>query len=81
METINFKSVEAINPINEPIAAFIALYKSFLWVNSPTSAPKKGPIMIPNGIGDKSPTTRPIIVPIMPALLPPNLLVPIAGMK
>ena len=79
MATINFRNEEAIKPRNEPKAALSALSISLRWIISPISAPKKGPIIIPKGIGDNKPTTRPIVVPIIPDRLPPNRLVPSAG--
>ena len=81
MATTNFINVEAKNPKNEPNAAFTALLNVLLLMSSPIRAPKKGPIIIPPGMGERSPTTNPIEVPIIPALLPPNRLVPIAGIK
>jgi len=81
MATTNFINVEAKNPKNEPKAALTALLKVLLLISSPISAPKKGPIMIPPGIGAISPTINPIEVPIIPARLPPNRFVPIAGIK
>lgn len=77
--TINLIKVEAKNPKKEPNAAFTALLNSLLLINSPIKAPKKGPMIIPAGIGDKSPTIKPSEVPMMPALLPPNRFVPTAG--
>jgi len=81
MATRNFINVEAKNPKNEPKAAFTALLNVLLFISSPTKAPKNGPIIIPPGMGASSPITNPIEVPIIPALLPPKRLVPIAGIK
>ena len=78
--TINFKKVPVTKPKKEPKAAFKAVLESALLDNSPKYAPTKGPIIIPNGIGAISPIIKPSVVPIIPDLLPPNLLVPIAGM-
>ena len=50
--TINFKKVDAINPKKDPKAAFKAFSMSFLCIISPISAPIKGPITIPNGMGE-----------------------------
>lgn len=77
--TINFINVPVKNPKKDPNAAFEAVSKSALLINSPTRAPKKGPIIIPPGIGAKIPMNKPIDVPIIPALVPPKRLVPIAG--
>lgn len=79
MATINFINVEAKKPKNEPIAAFMAFLKSFLFNSSPIKAPQNGPIIMPPGMGAMSPTIKPIDVPIIPALLPPNRFVPITG--
>ena len=78
--TINFNVVDAKNPKNEPNAAFNALVKSILWVSSPIKAPKKAPMINPKGIGLIKPIIKPSVVPIAPALLPPNFFVPMAGM-
>ena len=80
-ETINFIKEDAKKPRNDPKAALIAWLLLLLFINSPANAPKKGPINIPNGIGDITPIMSPIVVPITPYLDPPNFFVPIAGMK
>jgi len=79
--TTNLIKVEVKNPRKEPKAARRAVLESVLLINSPTNAPKKGPIMIPPGIGENNPTKSPRVVPIIPALDPPNFLVPMAGIK
>ena len=76
---INFKNVEAIKPKKDPNAALVARLTSLSLVSSPAKAPKNGPMTIPPGTGDKIPTIRPIVVPIIPAFVPPNFLVPKAG--
>lgn len=67
-------------PIKDPKAAFRADLELLLFMISPIKAPTKGPIITPKGIGAINPTTNPIVAPIIPALLPPKRLVPIAGM-
>lgn len=79
--TKNLIKVEVKNPKNDPNAARIAVFVSDLLSNSPISAPTKGPIIIPPGMGENNPIKRPIIVPIMPDLEPPNFFVPMAGIK
>lgn len=78
-DTTNLRNVEVINPRNEPKAALSAVLESFLFSNSPISAPKNGPMIIPPGIGNMSPAIKPKVVPIMPNFDPPNFLVPMAG--
>lgn len=80
-ETISFKNDDAKKPRNDPKAAFNAFFPLELFIISPTKAPKKGPISIPNGIGDITPIISPTVVPITPYLDPPNFFVPMAGMK
>ena len=80
-ETISFKNDDAKKPRNDPKAAFNAFSPLELFIISPTKAPKKGPISIPNGIGDIIPIISPTDVPITPYLDPPNFFVPIAGMR
>ena len=80
-ETISFKKDDAKKPRNDPKAAFNAFFPLELFIISPTKAPKKGPISIPNGIGDITPIISPTVVPITPYLDPPNFFVPMAGMK
>ena len=81
MVTTNFKKVPVKNPIKEPNAALVAVFLSALFMSSPTKAPTKGQIIIPKGpkIGKNKATNKPIIVPNIPALVPPNFLVPTAG--
>ena len=74
-----FKKVDVRKPMNEPKAAFSASLESVLFKYSPINAPRKGPIMIPKGTGEITPIMKPIEVPMMPYLLPPKCLVPIAG--
>ena len=66
-------------PRKEPKAAFPAVLESLRFINSPIKAPTKGPIKTAKGIGIKIPAIRPRLAPIIPFLLPPNFLVPIAG--
>ena len=73
-------SVEVKKPIKDPKAAFVAVLVSDSFKSSPIRAPTKGPIMIPPGIGAIRPIISPIKVPIIPYLVPPNRLVPSAGM-
>ncbi len=78
---INLSPVENRNPIKDPSAALKALPESLLSnIISPINAPTKGPIIIPKGGKKMSPTNNPIVVPYIPYLLPPNFLVPKAGM-
>ena len=72
-------NVEAKNPKKLPKAAFSAFLELLLFNNSPINAPTNGPIMIPPAMGANNPTTKPIDVPIIPALVPPNRLVPMEG--
>lgn len=73
--------VEAKNPKKDPVAARKAFLVLLCLLNkiSPKKAPKNGPMRKPKGIGAKIPTIRPMVVPIAAALLPPNRLVPAAG--
>lgn len=72
--------LEAKKPSNEPVAAFIArLWFLESYIISPIKAPTNGPIITPNGIGAMIPTINPIFVPQTPYELPPNFLVPRAG--
>ena len=77
----NFKRVPAKNPKNDPKPALTAVLVSDLLSNSPTIAPINGQITIPRKpiTGKKMATNKPTVVPIMPFLLPPNFLAPIAG--
>ena len=66
-------NVDARKPKNDPIAAVKACGPLVsLNTNSPISAPTKGPIKIPKGIGARIPTMSPMVVPHAPALLPPK---------
>ena len=72
--------VEPRKPINDPIAALKAAGPLLLLKTvSPMNAPTNGPMRMPKGIGAIIPTINPIVVPHMPALLPPNFLVPKTG--
>ena len=77
MATINFKKVPVKNPNKEPSAALTAVFESVLFINSPTKAPINGHIIMPKGpkTGNTIATTKPIVVPITPNLLPPNRIV------
>ena len=80
MQTTNCIKLEAKKPIKEPVAAFRALLWSLeLFSISPINAPTNGPMINPKGMGAKMPTSKPIFVPQMPYALPPNFLVPFAG--
>lgn len=69
IDTINLRNVPAKKPINDLKAAFKAFDESSLFLMiSPTNAPAKGYIKI-----------RPIKLPTIPYVVPPNLLVPRAG--
>ena len=81
MATINLINMEVKNPRNEPNAARSAVLESLLLSSSPINAPKNGPMIMPPGMGENNPTKSPIVVPIIPALDPPNFLVPSAGIK
>ena len=62
-------------PKNAPHADFMDTLKSpDVLINSPTSAPKKGPRIIPGG-PTKNPIISPIVEPVVAALLPPVLFV------
>ena len=78
---MNLIKAEVKNPKKEPNAALMAVLELLLLSNSPTKAPKKGPIRIPPGIGEISPMIKPAVVPIIPYFDPPNFLVPMAGIK
>lgn len=81
MVTMNFKKVPVKKPKNDPKAALVAVFLSALFNNSPTKAPVNGQTIIPKGprIGKNIATRSPMVVPIIPAFVPPNFLVPIAG--
>lgn len=82
MATTNFKKVPVMKPKKEPKAAFSAVLLSALLMISPTKAPIKGQIIMPNKpkIGKIKEIISPTVVPIIPVLLPPNRLVPAMGM-
>ncbi len=80
-DTTSFIIDDVKNPIKLPKAAFSAVFAFVLFKSSPIKAPINNPNIIPAGIGDNNPKIRPIVVPIIPALVPPNFLVPIAGIK
>ena len=74
--------MEVKKPKKAPNAALKACFLSVLLKTiSPIRAPKNAPINIPNGIGENKPIMSPTTVPIAPERLPPNFLVPIAGIK
>lgn len=74
---VNLIKVEPRKPINDPIEAFNATGEAVLLKTvSPIKAPANAPNRKPKGIGLIIPTTKPIVVPHAPALLPPNFLVP-----
>jgi hypothetical protein len=77
--TTNLMNAEVKNPSKLPNAALRAVLESALFINSPAKAPTKAPIIKPPGIGVRSPMMSPTEVPIIPALVPPNFLVPRAG--
>ena len=79
--TTNLIKAEVRNPSKLPKAALSAVLESTLLMTSPKNAPTKGPIIMPPGIGAIKPIMSPTVVPIIPAFVPPNFLVPIAGMK
>ena len=78
-EAISFNTVPAINPTKEPNPDLSAAPESFPAVNSPTTAPTNGQIIMPNGGKNKKPAKRPITLPQTPRLLPPNFFVPHTG--
>ena len=80
-ETINFNMVPARKPTKEPNSAFKAEPVSLPAINSPTTAPANGKIIMPNGGKIKSPATSPITLPQTPCLLPPNFFVPQMGIR
>ena len=80
-DTASFISEDVRNPIKLPKAALSAFFVFALFNNSPINAPINSPKIIPPGIGDNKPKIRPIVVPIIPAFVPPKCFAPIAGMK
>ena len=66
------------NIVNEPMAAFRAIFGSVFPNISPKKAPKNAPKNIPIGV-KKSPTKSPIVEPHEPYFVPPNFLVPQMG--
>ena len=80
IETISLIKADVKNPNKLPKAALKAIFVLALFKLSPTKAPTKGPKIIPPGIGDSIPKMSPTVVPIIPAFVPPNRFVPIAGM-
>lgn len=67
MQQMSFTPIPIRNPKTEPIEATKAEAKSFLAINSPISAPKKGPYIIPRG-KKNNPIIVPIAQPITPCL-------------
>lgn len=78
---IIFIPVPKRNPIKAPKAA-LNTPSQFPWllINSPISAPKNGPVIIPIG-PTKNPTIRPIVEPVIAFLLPPKFFVIRTGAK
>ena len=73
MQSMKCMKLEAKIPKIDPVAALNACFAFFVSnTNSPINAPRKGPIIKPNGIGVNNPMMRPMLVPQIPALLPPN---------
>lgn len=80
IQNIKLIKLEARKPSKDPVAAFNArLWFLESYINSPTKAPTKGPMITPKGMGAIIPTIKPILVPQIPYELPPNFLVPLAG--
>ncbi len=75
---IPFVNTLEINPTNDPHPIFKAVLMLDLFTsNSPNTAPRNGPIKIPNIGIIKGPTNSPIVLPQTPAFVPPNFLTPI----
>jgi hypothetical protein len=55
--------VEVKNPISETNADLVAVLAPLLLISLPIRAPKKGPIIMPPGIGAINPINNPIEVP------------------
>jgi len=77
-DTQNFIINPAKNPIRVPKDALNAFLKPRLLINSPESAPIKGPVKIPTG-PTKIPIINPIAAPIVPLFVPPSFFKPIIG--
>ena len=75
-EAINFSNVPTTKPKNDPKADLKAFFVSELPLISPRKAPANGPMIIPNGGKKNKPTTKPMVLPQTPLLVPPNFLVP-----
>lgn len=85
METITFKKLPVINPINDPRAALSACWCCLPAYFSPRYAHKNGPpinhnrpkgqITIPNIGKTITATISPILLPRTPRFVPPNFLV------
>ena len=80
--TTNLMNAEVKKPQQTSKSSFEGRFRiGFVYQLARINAPTKGPIIrIPPGIGARSPTMSPTeVVPIIPALVPPNFLVPSAG--
>ena len=74
---IPFVTMEVKKPTNEPIPALMACFKSvFVINNSPITAPINGPSKIPITGITKGPIISPIVLPHIPAFVPPNFFTP-----
>jgi hypothetical protein len=67
-----------MNPTNEPKPERRALDISFPPINSPITAPRKGPRMMPHG-RKNNPRILPAMHPRLPAEVPPLYLLPKRG--
>lgn len=66
------------NPTNDPKPVFIAWLNSVLVTkSSPMTAPRNGPIKMPATGITKGPIIKPIVLPHIPAFVPPNFFTPI----
>lgn len=71
-------TTEVKKPTSDPIPDFsAALNSDFVTNNSPMTAPKNGPIKIPTTGIINGPTNKPIVLPHIPAFVPPNFFTPI----
>tara|TARA_B100000963_G_scaffold361927_1_gene400950 strand:+ start:8306 stop:8725 length:420 start_codon:yes stop_codon:yes gene_type:complete len=72
----------AKKPKRAPRAALKAPFLfSLLMINSPINAPRKGPIIKPNGPRNKRPKINPILLPYTLPIPPPKFFAPKLGMK
>ena len=74
--TTNLSRVPTIKPMKVPSADLTARVGLLLAINSPKSAPRKGPKIIPQNPRIASPTKKPRNAPNMPSLLALYLLAP-----